>query len=214
MKVEQETEAIDFIALEPFDIKDEILEPEFIDEEEVSDQENESNHEGNQFTCTEENCNRKFLCKRSLIVHKNSNHSHNKKFWCCQCDQIYPSKSKMLNCLSRHPVDEEGFNCPECSSYFSTEAEMFRHRQKKHGSIFYCKSCKVSYNTKEELVRCQKLHYAKKQSEVYVNCPECDKKLKKYSLRLHLTFYHSNKREHQCQVSLCDKLDMILGGCP
>lgn len=38
-------------------------------------------------------------------------------------------------------------------------------------------------------------------SGIYVNCPECNKKLKKYSLHLHLKFYHEKKRDQQCQVS-------------
>lgn len=199
VKTEPETENIDFISLGLDEIKQEILEPECVV---YRDSEEESN--GERFVCSEENCRREFFVRKSLIVHKNRCHSHGKQFWCCKCDKIFSTKKEMVKCQKLHVPEVTGkaVKCPECSNKFPTEALMISHRNKSHGTnIFYCKPCKISYSSKVELVRCQKLHYANKIAGVYINCPECDKKLKKYSLHLHLKFFHEKKRDQQCQVS-------------
>jgi hypothetical protein len=193
----QELERIDFISLGLDGIKQEILEPDYVSDSYENDSEI--------FVCTEENCCREFPIKRSLIGHKNRVHSHGEKFWCRKCDRVFKTKKEMVRCSKHHFTDlkEKAFKCPErdCSNSFPSQSLMISHRNKFHGtSIFYCKTCNISYNSKAELVRCQKLHYANKIAGVYINCPKCDKRLKKFSLHLHLKFFHEKKRDHQCQV--------------
>ena len=202
MKLEpttQEPEYIDFITLGLNDIKQEILEPEC-----VVTKTPESNKN---FRCTEENCRRDFFGQKSLIVHKNRCHSQGKKFWCWKCKKMFSSKKEMVKCQKLHLPETSScslsvVSCPDCSTTFPSKPSMISHRNKQHGrNIFYCKPCDISYKTKVELVRCQKLHYANKIANLYVNCAECDKKLKKTSLHLHLKFFHEKKRDQQCQVS-------------
>jgi hypothetical protein len=193
--VKLEEESAEFITLGLDDIKHELLEPEYVV---VKESENLD-----RFTCSEDNCHREFFSQKSLIVHKNRCHSQDKRFWCCKCDRKFTSKKEMLKCQKLHALEVIGcVKCPDCSSNFSSQSQMISHRNRVHGTnIFYCKPCDITYETKAELVRCQKLHYANKIAGIYINCPKCDKKLKKYSLHLHLKFFHEKKRDQQCQVS-------------
>jgi uncharacterized C2H2 Zn-finger protein len=166
-QISQEPEHIDFISIELNDIKQEVLEPECVVENESSAEENfDSNQqETSKFICTEENCSRDFFSLKSLITHKNRYHGHGVRFWCCKCEKVFKTKKEMLKCQKVHVAEDVGkaVECPECFNSFSSQGLMISHRNKQHGSkIFFCKPCNISYESKEDLVRCQKLHYSSK----------------------------------------------------
>ena len=147
--------------------------------------------------CSE--CNKSFNGLFKLTFHKNLD--HNSKFWCI-CYRTFDNRVDMQKCRKIHKITLENENwCNECKSYvgYDTLLKLARHKNNAHGNgiRFWCVGCCKVYFSEEESMKCKDSHNSSK-IKCDVQCPDCGKKVKYYTFKMHHLTAHSDKRDMMC----------------
>ena len=125
------------------------------------------------YKCPEIECGSSFLHQDYLKFHmkKHENDKTNKKFYCDQCDKVYP-RSESLQKHKRyiHKNSEKGkWHCKICDKYYAQRGGLYEH-SKIHGNREYkCEICGSEFFQKIILKRHMYTHQPNKPHE----CDQC-----------------------------------------
>lgn len=91
--------------------------------------------------------------------------------------------------------------CDICEKVINSNdpKKLIGHKNKVHGNgkNFWCSGCSKVYTSKDERLDCLKSHRGAL-SDIFVNCPECDKKIRYLGLKPHRMKMHSTIRSEIC----------------
>lgn len=156
-------------------------------------------------TC--EDCSETFTRRQQYLVHMASHESS--KYKCVTCDQILPTKTRVLeHRKDGHQVEglSVDFACEKCNERFHTSAELrdHSHTHKPPGAIS-CKYCHKTFSTKKVCnshMRSQHGVVIENGCEASLICDQCGKQFRSPGLlSKHLNRVHS---EQIYSCSYCD----------
>jgi len=120
----------------------------------------EKTHDPNSYKFTCDMCDKKYMNKSTLLVHKET---HNPWRKCDHCGKVFQSKQKLEVHLQRC-TNQLKFQCKTCGKKFVKQTRLERHITAEHLKIkpFSCEPCSRSFSDKEYLQRHRKTNTCKK----------------------------------------------------
>ena len=96
----------------------------------------------NEWCCGVEGCNKRIaVAKKSLIVyHKNT---HNPKYKCEHCDELFPQKSRLEVHVRTMHTGEKPYKCEHCDKAFFQMSNLNDHVKKTHTDVTIVKKVRT-----------------------------------------------------------------------
>ncbi|XP_070499883.1 zinc finger protein 431-like isoform X2 [Chironomus tepperi] len=136
-----------------------------------------------------------------LTAHKNCEHKENNRFW-CMCYRVFNNVNDMRRCRKNHKLTLESDEniCTECDTFvaFPSIRTLATHKTTVHGGgiRFWCQGCGKLHLSEEDCLTCMKNHTLIK--NYFVKCPDCDKKIRYSSIRVHRLAVHIGLKDIMC----------------
>ncbi|XP_067635816.1 zinc finger protein 585A-like [Eurosta solidaginis] len=158
------------------------------------------------FKCND--CGKRYRANKSFKEHQ-LRHSGVKKFICPYCGMKKPTKYELRSHINSH-TKERQWSCTNCSSVFSSSANLGRHLRVVHKGLreFACSYCDERFGKKETLRHHEMRHTGEKPH----GCEICSKRfIQAVSLRTHMKVHNkcSNARS-QSKLPLNENFETIV----
>lgn len=138
--------------------------------------------------------------KNYEIVEKSGSY----KFMCKLCRRQFNQKFN----YEKHKCKSAEFGvkkCLDCNQDFSSNREMFKHRQSHLAENISCTLCDKKFKSYDGLKYHLKVHVFKGSKSI--DCPYCDRKfIARVNLNAHMKQLHSNLKMYRCSYEKCDKV--------
>ncbi|XP_035712445.1 oocyte zinc finger protein XlCOF6 isoform X1 [Folsomia candida] len=158
------------------------------------------------FPCEFPNCEKSYLRKGDLSVHKTTEHTENPtRFPCTLCGKEFKIRKNLEMHISSHTT-EKAYTCSTCGRSYAQQTAMKHHEathlEKSSQKIFRCELCAQTFLARASLR--QHIHAVHENRRNHP-CSFCGKRFStSTNIRYHVEAFHSANKE---KVHSCDKCE-------
>ncbi|KAJ8921027.1 hypothetical protein NQ315_015823 [Exocentrus adspersus] len=148
-----------------------------------------------------QDCNKTFICKQNLDVHRRAVHNQEKPFCCDKCDKKFSYANSLKLHMLRHEKDAtdnpaKEYPCEQCGKVLHHPSSLIYHRETEHsnGRRFICNKCNKSFKHSQLLQRHQLVH----SDERPFRCSECLASFKTHANLTNHEAVHTGEKKFVC----------------